>query len=123
MPSGTRGDLIGRIMGMLVFLIGVGLILLVFYIAYELFHQPPAQALGLKLTGDPKKDAAALNYVHLGAQITGLLLHLAYLFLMSIAGSLVANKGINLYFSALHGSPIHLFGGKATVSPPASPPA
>src|SRR5262249_29437115 len=100
-------------------LIGVALLLVVFYVAYGLFTKPPAEALGLKLTGDPKKDATALSYVSIGVQFTALLFRLAYLFIMSIAGSLIANKGINLYFSAIQGMPGTLFSGKSTVSPPA----
>jgi hypothetical protein len=120
MQSGNRSDLIGRIIGMLVFLVGVGLLMLVFYIAYGLFTKPAAQALGLILTGDPKKDAVTLNYVNLGVQFGTLLIRLLCLFIMSIASSLIANKGINLYFSAIQGTPVHFLGSKTTtVSPPA----
>jgi hypothetical protein len=100
-------DLVGRIIGMLVFLVGVGLLLLVFNLAYHLFNSPPSDALGLTFTGNPKSDPPPMK---IGAQVTWLLLRIGYLVIMSVAGSLVANKGINLYFSALQGSPVHLFG-------------
>ncbi len=100
--SAGRSDLFGRIMGILVFLLGVGLMLLVFKIAYELFTQKPDAALGLKFTGDPKKDPAAAQ---IGAHFGTMLFQLAYLFIMSIAGSLIAQKGVNLYCSAVRGKP------------------
>lgn len=114
MPTANRGDIIGRIVGMFVFLIGVALLLLVFHIAYNLFTTPPAAALGLKFTGDPKKDPAAAT---IGAQFAWLLFRIGYLVIMSVASSMVSNKGINLYFSALHGSPVTVV-SKSTVSPP-----
>ncbi|HZO90262.1 MAG TPA: hypothetical protein VFB38_18195 [Chthonomonadaceae bacterium] len=115
MSAGTRSDLIGRIIGMLVFLLGVALLVVVFYMAYGLYNQPAAQALGLKFTGNPKTDPQATT---IGVQFGTLLFRIAYLFIMSIAGSLVANKGINLYFSALQGMPVTLAGSRKTVSSP-----
>lgn len=117
MQSGTRSDWIGRAVGMAVFVLGVALLLYVFYIAHRLFITPPAEALGLKFTGDPKKDP---NVSLIGVQFGALIFRLAYLFLMSIAGSLIANKGVHLYFSAMQGSPVAaVSGGKPAVSPPA----
>ena len=43
--SSKGGDLIGRIIGMLVFLIGVALLIIVFYKAFDLFTAKPADAL------------------------------------------------------------------------------
>ena len=105
MPSGTQKDVIGRIIGMLVFLAGVAALGFVFSIAYKLFSAPPETALGLTFKNNPKTDPTAAA---IGTQFGALLLRLGYLFLMSIAGSLIANKGINLYFSALQGSPVSL---------------
>ena len=53
---------------------------------------------GIKITGDPKRDPAMLT---LGAQAAWLIFRIAYLVFMSVAGSLIANKGIQLYFSSL----------------------
>src|SRR5262249_23133194 len=80
--------------------LGVALLVLVFYHAYELFNMKPANALDLKMTGDPKHDPAATT---IGVQLAGMLFRVVLLFIMSIAGSLIANKGINLYFSAIQG--------------------
>lgn len=100
-----RSDTIGRVIGMITFLLGVGLLLFVFKIAYELFNVSPSDALGMKFTGDPKTDP---NLTKIGGLFGGVLVRMVYLFLMSISGSLVANKGINLYFSALQGHPVSI---------------
>jgi hypothetical protein len=94
-------DWIGRIIGMLVFLLGVGLLVIVFQAAHTLFTRPPDVALGLQFTGNPKTDPPAGR---IGTQFGYLLFQVACLFVMSIAGSLIAQKGVNLYFSALRGS-------------------
>jgi hypothetical protein len=115
MNAGARSDILGRVIGMLVFLSGVGLLFGVFYIAYRLFNMPAAEALGLKITGDPKRDPAAMT---IGAQFAVLLFRIGYLLIMSAAGSLIANKGINLYFSALQGAPVNVT-AKTVLEPPA----
>ncbi len=115
MASGAHRDIPGRLIGMLVFLLGVAALGLVFYIAYHLFNAPASETLGLTFKNNPKTDPTAAA---IGAQFGVLLFRLAYLFLMSIAGSLMANKGINLYFSALQGAPIHP--AAKTLPPPPS---
>ncbi len=115
MPTAHRGDIVGRLVGMLVFLVGVALLLIVFHIAYTLFTTPPASALGLKFTGDPKKDPALAS---VGVQFAWLLFRIACLIIMSVASSMISNKGINLYFSALHGNPVTVV-SKAPVTPSA----
>lgn len=96
-----RSDLTGRIIGMLVFLIGVGLLCTVFSMAYKLFNASPAAALeGIRITGNAKTDSSAAA---IGAQFGVLLLKIVYLFIMSVAGSLIAQSGIKLYFSAMKG--------------------
>ena len=99
-------DTPARIIGMLVFLLGVGLLCLVFWTAYRLYNTPLADALGLNFTGNPKSDPPLAK---VGTQLTWLVFRIAYLVIMSVAGSLISNKGINLYFSALQGTPVPLF--------------
>ncbi len=96
----TRGDLTGRVLGILVFLLGVGLLCIVFNMAYTLFHASPQDVLHVKFTGNPKTDPSLSA---IGTQFGGLIYKLALLFLMSIAGSLVAQFGVKLYFSAMKG--------------------
>jgi hypothetical protein len=118
MSTGTRGDLFGRIIGMVVFLLGVGLLVTVFYIAYGLFMASPTAALGLRITGDPKHDP---GIAQIGSQFGWLLCRIAFLFIMSISGSLISQKGINLYFSAAHGVPVNVT-AKPAVSPSSQAP-
>ena len=103
MSSGNRGDVLGRVVGMLVFLIGICLLVFVFMQAFQLFGLKPADALGLRFTGDPKKDP---TLALIGSQFGILLLKIAFLFIMALAASLISQRGINLYFSAMHGAPI-----------------
>jgi hypothetical protein len=86
--------------GMLVFLLGVALLVLVFYVAFDLFTASPTKALGLQITGDPRHDP---SFAKIAVQLAWVLFRIATLAVMSIAGSLIANKGINLYFSASQG--------------------
>jgi hypothetical protein len=115
MKSGRQNDIVGRIIGMLVFFAGIGLLALVFYHAYQLFTAPPGQALGLTFTGDPKKDPPAMQ---IGVVFATLLLRIGYMAVMCLVASLVANKGVQLYFSALHGVPVTI-----TTRSEAAPPA
>ncbi len=114
MSSGYRGDFTGRVLGVITFLVGVGLLCLVFYLAYELFRATPAQALGLTFSGDPKRDPSAMN---VGSQFAWLLGKIALMFIMAIAGSLVSQKGINFYFSAMKGTAVDVV-ARATALPP-----
>ncbi len=100
MSAGTRGDLPGRLIGMLVFLIGIGLLLLVFKVSYDLFTSSPEHALHMTITGDPKRDPGAAV---IGSGFGWLLLRIGFLFVMAVSASLLSQKGINLYFSAVHG--------------------
>lgn len=100
MSAAQRGDLIGRIIGLLVFFVGVGLLLVVFKLAYGLFAASPATALGIQITGDPKHDPGVAL---IGQAFGYLLVKILLLFMMSVAASFVAQKGINLFFSCTHG--------------------
>ena len=102
MRYGSRGDILGRVVGMLVFLIGIGLLVAVFTYAFHLFGLKPAEALGLRFTGDPKKDPLLAQ---IGFNFGWILVRIALLFLMALAASLLSQRGINLYFSAMQGSP------------------
>lgn len=98
--SSIRSDWGGRVIGMLVFLLGIGLLVVVFQQANALFSRSPEVALGLKFTGNPKTDP---TLAQVGTRFGYLLLQLGYLVIMSVAGAVIAQKGINLYFSAWRG--------------------
>jgi hypothetical protein len=89
-PSG-RGDLFAKVIGFLVMMVGLAIILGVLWLGFGMFRDPN---LGL---GGP--GAASPTAADLGAGFVKLILRLALLFLGSISGSLIANKGIHLYFT------------------------
>ena len=105
MSSGNRSDLFGRIIGMLGFLVGVCLLVFVFTRAFALFGMKPADALGITFTGDPKRDP---SITLVGLQFGWLLVRITLLFVMALAGSFISQRGINLYFSAIQGTPVTL---------------
>ncbi len=99
-----HGEIPARLIGMMVFFIGIGMLLLIFKIAYGLFTASPATALGLNITGDPKHDPAAML---IGQSFGWLMIKILLLFLMSVVASLTAQKGVNMYFSGVHGGRTH----------------
>ncbi len=103
MRSGSRGDILGRLAGMLVFLVGIGMLVFVFMYAFQLFGLKPADALGLHFTNDPKKDP---QLALIGAQFGWIFVKIALLFVMALSASLISQRGINLYFSAMHQLPV-----------------
>lgn len=91
----TRPDLSGRILGFTVFLVGIALLCLVFSAAWALFRAPVA---GLELP--VAAGAAAPPAAGIGIALTAFVRQLLLLAVMIVSGSLVAGKGIQLYFTA-----------------------
>jgi hypothetical protein len=91
----THGDLFGKGVAALVFLIGIAALVTVFVNAVGLF-QAPVAGLGLPLAKG-QAPPAALN---LGVALIQLLYKLLVLIVMTVAGSLIASKGIHLYQAA-----------------------
>jgi hypothetical protein len=83
-------DILGTLVGLLVFCGGVALLVFTFKLAYGLFMVPPESALGIKpgkqLDVNKAGDSAAL-----------LVLKIILLLIMAFVGSQVANRGISLY--------------------------
>ena len=90
-----RRDATGSVLGIAVFLAGVGLLGLTFRLAYAIFEIPQAQALGLV-----KGQAIDLGRTSGGA--AQIVLRLGILLVMALVGSMVANRGIGLYSRSLH---------------------
>jgi hypothetical protein len=89
----THRDFFGSFIGIVAFLGGVALLLLVFKLAYEMFRTPPATQLGID--GSKKLD--------LNAGITslfGVMIRILLLLVMGLVGSWIANRGISLYTQA-----------------------
>lgn len=82
--------MLGSILGILVFLGGVGLLGWTFQLAYTFFSVPPTDALGLA-------GAKALDPAKAGNSVTALLIRILLLFVMAFVGSMVANRGIAMY--------------------------
>jgi hypothetical protein len=98
MASSSRGDLFGRIVGFLVFVLGLGVILGVLWIAFRMFQSP--NLLPRVATGP---GASELTGLTVGFAI--LLVKIVLLFLGSLSGSMLMNRGIGLYFAALQPAP------------------
>jgi hypothetical protein len=90
MSRPTHRDAFGSTVGLLVFLGGVGLLLLTFKLCFDFFQVPPSQVLKLK-------DGTQMDVSATGNGLVGILLRIATLLLMSIIGSVIANRGIAMY--------------------------
>ena len=97
-PALSRADLSCRLVALLVFLLGVGMLIFVFVTALHLFQSPAPGLAPLQTPGAPPPAAA-----NIGVSLAGLARDLLLLGMMTLAGSLLASKGAHLYFSA--GSP------------------
>ena len=89
-----RADLPVRILSIVVFLLGIGLLLAVFALAWRLFTSP-VPGLGLPIAaGSPAPAPAAI-----GAAIFTFVKQIVFMAIMIISGSLIAGRGIHLYFT------------------------
>jgi hypothetical protein len=86
-------DVFGTLFGLLVFFGGVGLLLITFRAAYNLFSTPPENALGIE-------HGKVLDVAKAGDSIVVLILKIVLLVVMAFVGSMVANRGISLYGDA-----------------------
>ena len=93
-----KDSVAGRVLGILVFLVGIGILVTVAVIAYNLFS-----ASGSALSVTPGSPSGATS--QLGASAIRLLYRLALLIVLCLAGSLVAARGLHFYFVAT-GSPV-----------------
>jgi hypothetical protein len=91
-----KGDVAGRIIGMLVFLAGVAILVFVFVAAYRYFD---SNTIVLKPT--VPASAAQTTANRLGESVVLLMARIALLIVMAIAGSQIAGRGIQLYFAAV----------------------
>jgi len=88
--KGHNKDWFGATLGLLVFLVGVGLLVLVFKMSLDLFNTPPKMSLEIK-TG------RAIDVAKASDTATAVVVRVIVLVLMAITGSLIANRGIHLY--------------------------
>lgn len=97
-----RPDIPSRLLALVVFLLGIGLLCAVFSLAWSLF-QSPVPNLNLPV----KPGATTPPAANIGAALTAFVRQLLLLAVMTIAGSVIAGKGIHLYFGTTHGNPPH----------------
>lgn len=86
----VRPDWCGGLVGILVFLVGVGLLLYTFRLALNILSVEPRQAMGLQ-QNEP------VDIVRSGQSFLGLLQNVLVLTLMAAVGGLVSARGIRLY--------------------------
>lgn len=98
MPSvKPHTDLPARLVALLVFLTGVGMLVFVFITALHLF-QSPVPGLNLPV----QTGAAAPPAASIGTAMIQFVRELLLLGVMTLAGSLLANKGAHLYFTTVY---------------------
>jgi hypothetical protein len=85
-------DVPAALLGILVLLAGIGLLIFVFYLAYQLYTMTPEQLVD---PGAEKLDARVLAQSTIHA-----LLRIILLFVMAVAGSMLAGKGMQLYYAS-----------------------
>jgi hypothetical protein len=85
----NKKDWVGRLLGIVIFLLGVGLLTFVFFAAYRFFSADVISA----------KNAEPIAN-QLGRSAVNVLAKIGFLIVMTIAGSLIAGKGITLYFAS-----------------------
>lgn len=96
-PRLSHTDLSCRLVALLVFLLGIGMLIFVFVSALHLFQAPVPGLEPLQAPGAPPPAAA-----NIGISLAGFVRELLLLGVMTLAGSLLASKGAHLYFSSIH---------------------
>ncbi|MBC8104616.1 MAG: hypothetical protein H7Z41_18730 [Cytophagales bacterium] len=91
-----------RVLGILVFLAGIALLGYVFWSSNLLFSQPPPQVPVASAAKAASGSAAAAPSaaLEIGRSLADYLKQLLALLVKCIAGSLIASKGVQMYFSA-----------------------
>lgn len=87
-----RSDWLGSLIGLLVFLSGIGLLIATFNLAFSLFSVPPSVAL-------TDAETKAVDLARAGETLGSIVIKMLLLLVMCVVGSVVANRGIRLYVS------------------------
>ncbi len=96
-PAKSQADFPGRILALLVFLVGVGMLVFVFVTALHLFQSPVPGLEPLQKAGAAPPPAA-----NIGTALADFARRLLLLMVMTLAGSILASKGAHLYFGTVH---------------------
>jgi len=96
-PAKSQADASGRLLALLVFLAGVGMLVFVFSTALHLFQSPVPGLAPLQAPGAPPPPAA-----NIGTALADFVRRLLLLLVMTMAGSILASMGAHLYFATLY---------------------
>ena len=88
-----QSDLSGRVLGLLTFFGGIALLCVVFDVAWQLFQ-------ARTLLGPQAHGADGPTAIGLGTAVVDVLVKLLILCLLTVIGSRVTSRGIELYFAA-----------------------
>jgi hypothetical protein len=77
---------------MLVFLVGIAILVFVFVMAFKMFASPASAFLAV--------GGSAPNASSLGTAIVWIIVRIALLFVMTLAASSIASRGIHLYLGS-----------------------
>ena len=91
----VRDDVVSRVIGVMVFVGGIALLAVVFFLAYRYFSTD----MGALQTEFAPKPATGPTE-DLGHSALKMLGSIALLIVMALVGSLLAGKGLQLYFAA-----------------------
>jgi len=80
-----KNIMVGRVIGLLVFVVGAAMLVFVFFRAYYLFSSPPPGVA---------KGATAMSLSEAGLTLAA---QIGLLFIMTLAGSFIAARGVQLY--------------------------
>ncbi len=80
----------GGLIGLLTFFVGIGLLLFTFQLAHTLFSIPPENVVA---TAENK----TVDLARAGDNLAIVLIKVVMLLVMSVVGSVIANRGIRLY--------------------------
>ena len=85
----------GRVVGMAVFALGVIILLFILGVAYDMFASPASDLLP-----SGGGDTSPLTAIELGRAVAWVLVKTVLLFVMTLAGALIASRGIQLYLGS-----------------------
>lgn len=95
-----KADFTGRLIGIVVFMTGIGLLAFVFLTAYHWFSTPSAS---ISTSPNPSSNVSTVS--QLGKSVVVMLEKIALLVVMTIVASLVASRGAQLYFASVNAKP------------------
>lgn len=93
--ANNRRDGLSSVIGLLVFLAGIGLILLTFQQAWEIFSKAPQFNMGLTA-------GKAIDFGVVAKNLSILIVRILLLVVMAGIGSALANRGVRMYSSVAH---------------------